>query len=36
MTILEAVKVILGKEPGGLTCKEITSRIIDTAFFGIE
>lgn len=28
MTILEAVKVILGKEPGGLTCKEITSRIL--------
>lgn len=28
MTILEAVKVILGKEPGGLTCKEITRRIL--------
>lgn len=27
MTILEAVKFILEKEPGGLTCKEITSRI---------
>lgn len=28
MTILEAVKAILLKEPSGLTCKEITSRIL--------
>ena len=28
MTILEAIKVILEKEPGGLTCKEITCRIL--------
>lgn len=28
MTILESIKVVLGKEPGGLTCKEITSRIL--------
>lgn len=28
MTIIEAIKVILDKEPGGLTCKEITSRIL--------
>lgn len=28
MTILEAIKIILSKETGGLTCKEITSRIL--------
>ena len=28
MTILEAIKIILSKETGGLTCKEITSAFL--------
>ena len=28
MTILEAIKAVLSKEKDGLTCKEITNRIL--------
>lgn len=33
MTILEAVKTVLSKEKDGLTCKEITSRILSEGLY---
>ena len=36
MTILEAVKTILSKEPGGLTCKEITERILSENLYSFN
>ena len=33
MTILEAVKIILSKEPIGLTCREITNRILSEGLY---
>ena len=33
MTILEAIKTILSNEQGGLTCKEITSRILSEKLY---
>ena len=36
MTILEAIKAILRKAPEGLTCKEITNRILSENLYAFN